>query len=202
MSIGATPDKRSRILDAATAVFAETGFHASRVQDIAERAGVAKGTIYLYFHNKEELLLSIFQRYFDSLLDLIDSFQLKQMTAEQIIDTLVQQQVRNAVVNPKILQLLGRRPLAAETAAGGKIQAYHRHVLDRLSGMLAEGMRLGQVRSISPRIGANILYSIILSVPQYLVLYPEDGLERSFPKLVEEVACFAWAGVRREESPQ
>lgn len=200
MSIEPTPDKRRRILDAATSVFADTGFHASRVQDIAEQAGVAKGTIYLYFQNKEEILLSIFQRYFDSLLDLIDSFKLARMTAEQIIDALVQQQVKSAIVNPRILQLLGRRPLPEETEGGGKIQAYHRHVLDRLSGMLADGIRLGQVRSISPRIGANILYSIILSIPQYLALYPEDGLERSFPKLVEEVACFAWAGIRKEES--
>ncbi|MBN1858543.1 TetR/AcrR family transcriptional regulator [Candidatus Bipolaricaulota bacterium] len=200
MSIQTAPDKRSRILEAATTVFANTGFHASRVQDIAEQAGVAKGTIYLYFRNKEEILLSIFQSYFDALLDLIDSFQQAQMTAEQIIDALVQQQVKNAIVNPKILQLLGRRPLPAETAGGGRIEAYHRHVLDRLSSFLAEGIRLGQVRSFTPRIGANILYSIILSIPQHLAFYPEDSLERSFPKLVEEVACFAWAGVRKEES--
>ena len=201
MSTEPTSDKRHRILEAATAVFAETGFHSSRVQDIAEQADVAKGTIYLYFRNKEDILLSIFQTYFDSLLDLIDRFQREHMTAEQIIDSLVQQQVRNAIANPRILQLLGRRPLAAETAGGGKIQAYHRHVLDRLSATLTEGIRLGQVRPVNPRVGANILYSIILSIPQYLVLYPEDSLERSFPKLVEEVACFAWAGVRREESP-
>ena len=99
------------------------------------------------------------------------------------------------------LQLLGRRPLAAQTVGGGKIETYHRHVLDRLTGMLTEGIRLGQVRPINPRVGANILYSIILSIPQYLVLYPEDGLERSFPKLVEEVARFAWAGIRKEATP-
>jgi len=200
MSTEPAPDKQSRILDAAATVFADVGFHAARVQDIAEQAGVAKGTIYLYFETKEEILLSVFQRYFDSLLDLIDGFQDKRMSAEQIIDSLVQQQVRSAIVNPKILQVLGRRPLAAETAGGAKIQAYHRHVLDRLSGTLAEGIRTGQVRPINPRIGANILYSIILSIPQYLVLYPEDGLERSFSKLVEEVACFAWAGIRREDA--
>ena len=201
MSREVPTDKKRLILDAATDVFADAGFHTSRVQDIAERAGVAKGTIYLYFQTKEEILLSIFQRYFDSLLDLIDRFQQQHMTAVEIIDELVQQQVRSAIVNPRLLQLLGRRPLAAQTVAGGKIEAYHRHVLDRLTGMLTEGIRLGQVRPINPRVGANILYSIILSIPQYLVLYPEDGLERSFPKLVEEVARFAWAGIRKEATP-
>lgn len=54
-------DKRERISEAAIAVFAEKGFHAARVSDIARRAGVADGTIYLYFDNKEHLLLSIFE---------------------------------------------------------------------------------------------------------------------------------------------
>ena len=54
-------DKRGRIIDAAVAVFAEKGFHAARVSDVAKRAGVADGTIYLYFKNKEDLLLSLFE---------------------------------------------------------------------------------------------------------------------------------------------
>jgi TetR/AcrR family fatty acid metabolism transcriptional regulator len=62
------PDKRSLITEAAIAVFAERGFHQSRVSDIAQRAGVADGTIYLYFKNKEDLLLSIFEEKMDELL--------------------------------------------------------------------------------------------------------------------------------------
>ena len=55
------PDKRVRITDAAVAVFAQKGYHAARVSDVAKEAGVADGTIYLYFRNKEDLLLSIFE---------------------------------------------------------------------------------------------------------------------------------------------
>jgi TetR/AcrR family fatty acid metabolism transcriptional regulator len=61
-------DKRERIIDAAIAVFAENGFQASRVSDVAKRAGVADGTIYLYFRNKEDLLLSVFEQKMDMLL--------------------------------------------------------------------------------------------------------------------------------------
>ncbi len=49
-------DKYLRILDAAILVIAENGYFQSRVSEIAERAGVADGTIYLYFKNKEEIL--------------------------------------------------------------------------------------------------------------------------------------------------
>ncbi len=58
---GSRGEKRIRIIDAAIQVFAEKGFHQARVTDIASQAGVADGTIYLYFRNKEDLLLTIFE---------------------------------------------------------------------------------------------------------------------------------------------
>jgi TetR/AcrR family fatty acid metabolism transcriptional regulator len=53
-------DKRRRILDAAVKVFARKGYFGARVSEIARRADVADGTIYLYFHNKEDILVSLF----------------------------------------------------------------------------------------------------------------------------------------------
>jgi len=54
-------DKHIRILDAAVRVFAKKGFFQSRISDIADEAGVADGTVYLYFKNKDDLLISIFE---------------------------------------------------------------------------------------------------------------------------------------------
>lgn len=55
-------DKRERILDAAEEVFAKDGFFAAKVSDVAKHAGIADGTIYLYFKGKDELLISLFKR--------------------------------------------------------------------------------------------------------------------------------------------
>jgi TetR/AcrR family fatty acid metabolism transcriptional regulator len=54
-------DKRVRILSAAERVFAKRGFFAARVSEIAKDAGVADGTIYLYFKSKDDLLISLFE---------------------------------------------------------------------------------------------------------------------------------------------
>src|SRR5688572_15527741 len=54
-------DKRERILDAAERVFARSGFFQARVADIAREAGIADGTIYLYFKSKDEILISLFE---------------------------------------------------------------------------------------------------------------------------------------------
>src|SRR5262245_59254049 len=55
-------DKRDAILKAATGVFARRGFFQSQVADVAREAGVAAGTVYLYFRSKDDLLVSIFER--------------------------------------------------------------------------------------------------------------------------------------------
>ena len=55
------PDKPQQIVDAAIRVFARTGYYNSRVADIAREAGIASGTIYLYFRTKEEILVTLFR---------------------------------------------------------------------------------------------------------------------------------------------
>lgn len=54
--------RRRQILDAATKVFAERGFHRARIKEIAREAGVSEGTIYNYFEDKEALLIGILHR--------------------------------------------------------------------------------------------------------------------------------------------
>src|SRR5918911_882434 len=54
--------RRAQILDAATKVFAQRGFHRTTIRDVARAAGIADGTIYNYFENKTALLLGILNR--------------------------------------------------------------------------------------------------------------------------------------------
>src|SRR5438309_10661330 len=56
------PQKRELILRAATDVFADRGFFNAQVADVARAAGIAAGTVYLYFRSKDDLLVSIFER--------------------------------------------------------------------------------------------------------------------------------------------
>ncbi|HEY0517826.1 MAG TPA: TetR/AcrR family transcriptional regulator [Solirubrobacteraceae bacterium] len=64
-------EKRRQILDAAVRVFARQGFHACRVSDIADEAGVAYGLVYHYFASKDEVLDTLFLERWNVMLDLI-----------------------------------------------------------------------------------------------------------------------------------
>jgi AcrR family transcriptional regulator len=71
-SKAAAVDKRRQILDAAVRVFARQGFHATRVSDIADEAGVAYGLVYHYFRSKDEVLNELFVERWSLLLAAIE----------------------------------------------------------------------------------------------------------------------------------
>ena len=71
----AQEEKRRLLLDAAVRVFARKGYHASRVGDIAEEAGVAYGLLYHYFGSKEDVLRSVFRETWRALIETIESVE-------------------------------------------------------------------------------------------------------------------------------
>jgi len=74
----AAADKRRQILDAAIRVFATRGFHACRVSDVADEAGVAYGLVYHYFGSKEEILNTLFTERWQIMLDAINDIDREQ----------------------------------------------------------------------------------------------------------------------------
>lgn len=60
--------RKNQILDASATVFSQKGYHASTIRDIAKQAGIADGTIYNYFESKPALLIALFQRMRDTLI--------------------------------------------------------------------------------------------------------------------------------------
>lgn len=61
------PAREGEILDAARQIFARKGFDETRIQDVADASGIAKGTVYLYFRSKEELYWATVRRGFEEL---------------------------------------------------------------------------------------------------------------------------------------
>ena len=80
----AAQDKRRVILDAAVRVFARQGFHACRVSDIADEAGVAYGLVYHYFGSKDEVLDTLFLERWNVMLEVIRDIDARDLPAREI----------------------------------------------------------------------------------------------------------------------
>lgn len=82
--------KYYQIIDAAVKVIAENGYHSSQVSKIAKAAGVADGTIYLYFKNKEDILVTVFKDKMGQFIETIAKEIDKKQTAIEKLETLIE----------------------------------------------------------------------------------------------------------------
>jgi TetR/AcrR family fatty acid metabolism transcriptional regulator len=166
---GATPDKRQRasdkrdrILKAAVKVFARSGFHATRVSEVAKAAGVADGTIYLYFKSKEELLFSLFEDRVNRLLRFMREELPKKADAATKL---------RAVIDMQLGLLEGERDLAEvitvilrqSTKLMKEYAAPHFiEYLDAIAKIVAEGQAVGTFRTdISPHVAARAVFGAL-----------------------------------------
>ena len=142
-------DKRRLILDAAVRVFARQGFHACRVSDIADEAGVAYGLVYHYFGSKDEVLDTLFLERWNVMLEVIREVDAEQQPVREKLDAI-------AVVHRRLLPARPR-PDEGDHRRGharGQLVRQHAHRHDP-RGLRADRRdrrrRAGRRRCSSPR---------------------------------------------------
>ena len=181
-------DKRERILRGAVKVFAKKGFYASRVAEIARAAGVADGTIYLYFKNKDDVLTSLFEDRIARLLTLL---------REEVERTAGAQQRVRRIVEFQLGLLEGERDLAEvitvnlrQSTRLLKQYATKRFLeyLDLMAHVVAEGQRAGEIRDdVSPRIMARAIFGAMDGIAMTWALGSAEagGLKRAASQLAD-----------------
>jgi TetR/AcrR family transcriptional regulator, fatty acid metabolism regulator protein len=144
---GKIKDKSELILDAALKVFAESGFHRSQVSRIAKTAGVADGTIYLYFKSKEDILVCLFRT---KLGELVDKFKESVMQSDhprdaiRTICTIHYAELENNLDLAKLTQIeLRQSSFELRREIGVAVKPYIRLI----EQVLRQGMELRQFRA-------------------------------------------------------
>ena len=158
--IQAVEDKRRHLLDAAVRVFARKGFHATRVGDIAEEAGVAHGLLYHYFKSKDQVLEAVFHENWSVLLARIASVEeTDEPAADQLrhIATIV---LRTWLHLPDVVRVVirefGRSPELAE-----RLRELTQPI-DAIERVIARGIERGEFRQgVDPRFAAAVVYGSI-----------------------------------------
>jgi AcrR family transcriptional regulator len=156
----AVEDKRRQLLDAAVRVFARKGFHASRVGDIAEEAGVAHGLLYHYFESKDQVLEAVFHENWNVLLARIANVEeTDEPAADQLRNnaTIV---LRTWLHLPDVVRVVirefGRSPELAERL--GELT----QPIDAIQRVIERGIARGEFRKdVDPRFAAAVVYGSI-----------------------------------------
>lgn len=165
------PEKRSKILKAAVQVFARKGFYNATVAEIAERASVAAGTIYLYFKNKDEILISIFEEEMANFIAQVnraiaaESDSLERL--RQFIFTHLQFVKRNPALAQVMQVELRQSNKFIKEYTGSKLREY----LNIIGAIVAEGQQRGSVRTdVQPGVVKRAIFGALDEIATHYVL--------------------------------
>ncbi|MGH7439630.1 MAG: TetR/AcrR family transcriptional regulator [Polyangiaceae bacterium] len=155
-------DKRKRILDAAVRVLARKGFHATRVSEVAKAAGVADGTIYLYFDSKDALLVSLFEDRVERLLAFLDAELPRAQTASEKLRRVIELQLGLLESERDLAEvltvILRQSTKLMKEHAAPKFNAY----IDVIARVVADGQASGELRSdVAPRLVARAIFGAL-----------------------------------------
>jgi len=164
-------NKYRKIISAATRVFAKNGFYKAKVSEIAKEAGIADGTIYIYFKHKDDILITLFE---EQMREVLDNMK-KQISLES--DPLKKIQ-RFALIH---LQLIEDNKDMAEIIqielrqSSKFMKNYHNEkfiqYLDLIGDIIQEGKEKGLIRSdIIPGIGKRAFFGALDEMSRFWVL--------------------------------
>jgi len=178
--------RRAEILSAAERIFAAKGFHESSVESIAEAAGFASGTIYLYFQDKEALYMAVF---IAKLTQLIDYVETRSRSVSQPVEALrcaIGAQLEFHDQHRAFFQIFSRERPPVSSGKGEEWKQVH-DCFGRHTGLLRSLIEAAQKRKLLRKGDSHRMALMLLGM---LIHVTRDLIERSGPEPMAEQAEF------------
>jgi AcrR family transcriptional regulator len=189
-----TTDRRRDLVDAAARVFARKGFHASRVGDIAEEAGVAHGLLYHYFRSKDEVLETIFRDTWGLLVIETGRIEESGLALREQLRRFARIYLGSWLIAPDSIRVLVRE-VARSPEIGERVDEI-RHVFLGLTRMIAAAKARGEVRaSCDPELATFVVYGALEEILTGWALGQIPGEEDDVERAVTTVVDVAHAGL-------
>jgi TetR/AcrR family fatty acid metabolism transcriptional regulator len=171
------------------------------MSDVAELAGVGKGTLYLYFPSKEDLLISILQEYVDEALAFTEQLAKQGVETRRSIELFFERGLAQIADNPAFFMLMEQRVFLSNPELRRRGEEFFRSIIGRIVEKLEAVIERGYIRGYDSTIVACALIGTLSSVQFYHVLNPEVDLRELMPRFARELARFITAGLEPEQAP-
>lgn len=191
--------RRSQILDAAAAIFARSGFHESRMEDIAAAAGLSKGTLYLYFDSKDAIVTALLRRLFDHELDDLRQFgtgaapvgeRLLRFTRHIAAEY---QRMRADIPLVREFYAVAAREPGVRAFLRGYLRAYR----DLLAALIREGIDRGELRPVDAKSAAIAILALYEGL---MILWATDSRAVNWETHSEAAIQLLLSGLKRPAS--
>jgi TetR/AcrR family transcriptional regulator, fatty acid metabolism regulator protein len=190
-------DRRRQILEAAVKVFANKGFHASRVGDVAEEAGIAYGLVYHYFASKEDLLETIFRTTWTEMLARVREVEQAGVPSAEAVRQVTALLLRTWRRDPDLVRVLVR-----EVTRNQHVQQEIEEIAEAmraLESIVRRGQETGEFRSdLDPRLAAAVFYGALEEVLSSWVLGTLPDRDEDIERAERNVVALLTGGLKAE----
>ena len=178
--------QREAITSAAVSVFSKKGFHQASVEEIARRAGVGKGTIYLYFDNKSQLFAAAVAEGIESIIAELRAELESDLPFPQHLERLLKKNVSLYLEYGDLTRIFSNELSSGlERKARNEIEQVRDRYIDFIAETLAEGHRRGYIRGIDFRLAAIGMAGMLDSLCSHQLKNREPGdRERLFHTVI------------------
>jgi AcrR family transcriptional regulator len=189
-----TDERKTQILNAAEEVFTKKGFDEARMDDIAEGTGLSKGTLYLYFKSKDDLIISILDRIFQREFRQLENMKQGEGTASEAIWALTDTVTRDIVGLLRLIPIIyGFLAMAFRNKyVQHALKEYVERYLNILIPIIQRGIDSGEFRPVDARevaiaVGAIMEGTLLLWAYDKSVIDPERHIRSGIKLLLEGV---------------
>ena len=188
--------RREQILDAATGLFIQQGYHGLSMRQIAEALGVTKAALYYHFEDKEQLFLAVLTAYLKRLEVTLDQIQAEPVSNRERISRFVEHILSQPGEQHAIIRLASqemRHVSAAQRQAFN--QVYHQKFIDKIQAILQAGMEQGEFRGEFQRLDPQVATWALLGLV-YPYLDPTHAGEAALPgELIRQILGIYFEGI-------
>lgn len=178
-------DTREKILQSALKTLAHSEYHDCLVDKIAEQAGVAKGTIYLYFKSKDELYISLIEKVLDDMQQIVEQVRKgKKQPLEQIKELLVRLQT---IIDTKghVLKMLTYEVYNLKGSLQKRVHTAYGKLFITLNKLVSKGIETHAFRNFPPALISISMVSMLTSVMRYKSKTPPSAPTLSIDMIFE-----------------
>lgn len=167
-------DKHQKIIQAAIKIFARNGFFNSRISEIAKEANVADGTIYLYFNNKYDILISLFEEEMEKIIADMREELAKEENPLKQLEVFAQVHLRIVEENRELAEVL-----QVEIRQSSKFMTEYRNkkfaeYVNIISSIIKKGQEQGLIRKdVMPGIAKRAFFGALDEMSRFWILSPQ-----------------------------
>ncbi len=191
--------RHRQILDAAYDIFNQVGFHAATIDQIAERAELAKGTIYIYFKSKEDLYFSLLTQGLDILIGLLKEMEDSKPAPDRLLDETAATLFRFYNEHTsyfRIFMVMQQEDMQAKLSPvlSDHLNDQATNILNLLSAQVQKVVDNGSLSSVNPWHVANILWGSFTGITQLAITRERMKVE---PRHVDDLLSLCFEMIQR-----